>query len=689
MKLLKTKRQDKTKTGKRQGRLRNAIMIRLMLGLVVPFLAALWFLFMMIYQNVRDDKAQAYTLLAETMADNVTSVIDKYAMTVEIASSNENVTGMDTVQAEMYLRELIADSDNVWSHFIIANEDGIEYAHTDVSNQQGDSVAAEEYFVQTWERGETYVCEPSRMEVGNRNVLAIGSPIYDGTKKVGVLVGFVRLEYVTQLLAEHTVTEGSYEFMLNSDGTVVAHPDSDIVLKQNWANPSAEDSNSQEAIAQMNPTQKKAIGLMLAGEHGVITGDDFVYAYTQVPDTGMVLCIVAPFNEAYSLVLTVAISIFVCIYAVIILGIIISLIIAKSISTPFQWLEQQMQNLAKGNTQIEEKKMGYQKTREIASLKESAYFLAETLESMLSKLDGESKNMMHTVEKISGLVTDSNESAMGTAHTMEELAASMEEVAATTAEINTSAMQTMQAITEIAQNASENSEFARASQKRATESECLAHAGKESTVTMLDEIRAMLLESIENSKKAEQIAQLTDDILGIAGQTNLLALNASIEAARAGEAGRGFAVVADEIRQLAERSKETANNIQGISQAVIGAVERLAEDSEKMLRFVDETVLDDYDKFEEVAKQYHADSTQLETTLSEFATTAGSLQGVMADLQDGTNQIAEAVDSSTTEIVGAAQSIQELAANIQSINTEVEDNQRIAGELRVEVDKFR
>ena len=168
-----------------------------------------------------------------------------------------------------------------------------------------------------------------------------------------------------------------------------------------------------------------------------------------------------------------------------------------------------------------------------------------------------------------------------------------------------------------------------------------------------------------------------------------MALNASIEAARAGEAGKGFAVVADEIRQLAERSKETANNIQGISQAVIGAVERLAEDSEKMLHFVDDTVLGDYDKFEEVAKQYHSDATQLEATLSEFASTADTLQSIMADLQNGTNQIAEAVESSATEIVGAAESIQGLASNIESINTEVEDNQRIAGELRVEVDKFR
>ena len=247
----------------------------------------------------------------------------------------------------------------------------------------------------------------------------------------------------------------------------------------------------------------------------------------------------------------------------------------------------------------------------------------------------------------------------------------------------------MTAITGIAKSASENSDFARESQQRANQSEQIAHTGKTSTVTMLDEIREMLLESIANSKKAEQIGELTDDILGIAGQTNLLALNASIEAARAGEAGRGFAVVADEIRQLAERSKETANSIQGISQVVIEAVERLARDSEKMLQFVDTTVLEDYDKFEQVAQQYRADATQLESTLSEFAITADGLQSIMVTLQDSTNQIAEAVDSSTAEIVGVTEAIQVLTFNMESIRTEVNDNQRIAGELRVEVDKFR
>lgn len=313
----------------------------------------------------------------------------------------------------------------------------------------------------------------------------------------------------------------------------------------------------------------------------------------------------------------------------------------------------------------------------------------EVLDGVMQKLNGDSASLDSIVTNVVEKVASANTSACDVSAVTEELSATMEEIAATVAGVDQNASNVMNELNAM-QNATDNILiYAGEMKERATTLEESATANKKSTIKLVAPIIDKIKAAIENSKEIEKISSLTSEILSISSQTNLLALNASIEAARAGEAGKGFAVVADEIRQLADSSRETANNIQQINSTVLGLVQDLIDNSREITGYLEGTVLNDYNNFVSSGKQYRDDAEHVDSEMAIYAQHSAEITNAVSRIVESINGITRAVDESANGVTNVAESIQTLVSEIDVVNAEMEQNGEIAGSLREEVQRFK
>ncbi len=192
------------------------------------------------------------------------------------------------------------------------------------------------------------------------------------------------------------------------------------------------------------------------------------------------------------------------------------------------------------------------KQDEIGDMASAFNTMMQAFHNMMRQVQNSSSQLSAAAEQLSAITSQTSTAVLKQMTESDQVATAMNEMSAT--------------VQEVSKHANNAAEASRIANEESQQSRQVVTANSNSIKQLATSVEKTAEVINVLSKESENIGTVLSVIRGLAEQTNLLALNAAIEAARAGEQGRGFAVVADEVRNLAQRSRTSTEEIEVIVQ---------------------------------------------------------------------------------------------------------------------------
>lgn len=477
-----------------------------------------------------------------------------------------------------------------------------------------------------------------------------------------------------------TSIEGSYTYLVSSDGTMLYHP---------------------EQAKVGSPVENAVVsGLVADIQSGNIPEDGFTryeykgamkYAAYCILSDNSILVITADEDQVLSYQdsitsLTLSINIFNIVAFTIIAFLFSFILITKPLGELTKIVGQTADfdfTKTKNNDRLARRK------DEIGAMAKAISQMRGNMRKIVHALHESNDTLTHHMDAVVTSSTDINDMCTDTSSTTEELAAGMQETAAAAETINGNIQSMQSESNDILQLTVQGDELSESIMERAEKLHNSTVTSSEHARNMYTTVKEKTDKAIEDSKAVSKINELTAAIMSISSQTSLLALNANIEAARAGDAGRGFAVVATEIGSLASQTADTVTNINSIVGEVNEVVSRMADTLTESIEFLENVVIKDYEQFEDVSVQYREDATTVKSSMANIEQSIRALTAAIDNVADSLSGITNTVNEATIGVTEIAGKTSDVVAKTSDNTSLIDDCMTSVETLRKIADAFK
>lgn len=536
------------------------------------------------------------------------------------------------------------------------------------------------WYSQAAAAGETIVTDPYWDVLTGQMCTTIASPVYIDGALAAVIGLDVTLGTVTDLTGSINYAEGAYGFLSDSSGQYVAHKNKEYEPTEETA----------VAVMDIMPALKR---LIEGNERVIVRTADYdgtacYFAASQILGSNWKLGVVCPASHVWGSLLTmILVAVVTALVIIALVAVFMAGLIGRTLA-PVKMLKQFASGDFTENPAVEEG-IPAQYKDETEQIEKATIEVRQQIRNIILSTKEEAESINNIAEGtsakmdvLSGDISFMTETAGQVMRQTAEAKALAEQIQCTGEELG-------RAIENVARKAGEAADQSGDIMERAGRQHEASKKSADEAVSLCGSTMEELGEAIKGSQKVKEIDTFTEEILAISSQTNLLALNASIEAARAGEAGRGFAVVADEIRELADHSKNAVDQIRKVTENVVHSVAFLSESAEKLLVFMNEKVMKDYQGMTELAGMYEKDAAFYSGISGELGASSQEMAASMEGISDSLASITELVG----EIAEFMKKMEESAVtsneSSRAVLTQMEELSGLSEQLKETVASFK